>query len=146
MKLVSRSFPEGGTIPARYTCDGGETSPELSWSEVPDGTESYALIVDDPDAPRGTFVHWVLFNIGGNRAGLEEGRLPAECVQGANDAGTSTYAGPCPPRGRPHSYHFKLYALDTRLGLKRGAARREVESAMRGHVLDSTEIVGLYGR
>ncbi len=107
---------------------------------------AYALIADDPDAPGGTFVHWVVFNIGGNRRMLEEGRLPDECVQGVNDFGNSIYAGPCPPRGKPHSYHFKLYALSARLALRRGSSKADVERAMHGHVLAMAEAVGRYGR
>lgn len=146
MRISCKSFQEGGTVPVRHTCDGTDISPELIWTEPPDGTQTFALVVDDPDAPGGTFVHWVIFNIGGNRGGLEEGRLPGECVQGVNDFGNTTYSGPCPPKGAPHSYHFKLYALDNRLSLKRGATKSDLEKAMKGHIVQEAEIVGYYGR
>lgn len=146
MRLTSKSFSEGGIIPAKYTCDGADVSPELSWSELPEGTQSLALIVDDPDAPGRTFVHWVIFNIGSNRSMLGEGGTYTECVEGVNDMGNNSYSGPCPPTGRPHSYHFKLYALDTRLSLKRGSTKREVEKAAKGHIIGTAELVAKYGR
>lgn len=146
MKISSRSFTFGGVIPSRHTCDGVDVSPEISWSEAPDQTHSFALMVDDPDAPGGTFVHWVVFNIAANRGGLEEGRPPPECLQGVNDFGTSAYSGPCPPRGKPHRYKFRLFALDSRLNLPRGSTMSVVEKAMKGHILASAETMGTYGR
>ncbi len=145
-RLLSSSFAERSRIPSRHTCDGLDISPEIHWTDVPEGTASFALIVDDPDAPGSTFVHWVVFNIGGNRRFIEEGRLPAECIQGTNDFGNSSYSGPCPPRGAPHSYHFKLYALTSNLSLRRGCSKHDVEKAMKTHVVGSAELIGQYGR
>ncbi len=146
MEISSKSFTHGSRIPSRHTCDGLDVSPELQWTEPLDNALTFALVADDPDAPGGTFVHWVVYNIGGNRRVLEEGRLPEECLQGVNDFGNLAYSGPCPPRGKPHSYHFKLYALSTKLNLKKGPTRVDVEKAMQGHVIESTELVGQYGR
>ncbi len=146
MRIASTAFTEGGFIPLRHTCDGADVSPALSWADVPDGTVAFSLLVVDPDAPGGTFVHWVVFNIGGNRRGMEEGRTPPECQLGTNDFGRATYSGPCPPRGNPHSYHFTLYAMDARVAARKGCTMGELERAMKGHTLDEAHIIGLYGR
>lgn len=145
--LTTSAFTEGGTIPAKFTCEGANVSPELSWSDAPASTRSYVLIVDDPDAPVGTFTHWVLFDIPADRASLAEGTGTVG-VTGKNDFGRAGYGGPCPPRGHgPHRYYFTLYALDSAtLKLKSGAGRREVETALRGHILAQAQYLGLYER
>src|SRR5499425_1950470 len=128
MKISSASFPAGETIPKKFTCDGPDASPKLDWTEPPAKTQSFALIVDDPDAPVGTWVHWVLFNLPASARSLGQNvpnkeELPYGSRQGRNDVGTTGYGGPCPPAGTPHRYFFKLYALDAKLGLKAGATK-----------------------
>ncbi|WP_319416597.1 YbhB/YbcL family Raf kinase inhibitor-like protein [Marispirochaeta aestuarii] len=150
MKIESPVFRDGESIPAKYTCDGSDVSPPLSWSGVPGGVRSFSLICDDPDAPMGTWVHWVLYNLPGETAALPED-LPAKGVldggglQGKNDFGRIGYGGPCPPAGR-HRYFFKLYALDTLLSLKQGADKKELLKAMEGHIRGECRIVGHYAR
>src|SRR6266540_1402431 len=124
--LTSTAFTDGAAIPVKYTCDGADVSPPLAWSGAPAGTKSFALICDDPDAPRGTWVHWVLFNLPAQEKELAEGtptsaRLPNSARQGKNDFGNIGYGGPAPPKGKPHRYFFKLYALDQTLDLPEGA-------------------------
>ena len=142
--LVSSAFLAGASIPVEFTCDGRNQPPPLSWSGAPEGTRTFALIVDDPDAPSGTFVHWVLFNIPGTATAPPQGAGSA--VQGRNDFGKTGYGGPCPPPGKPHRYFFKLHALDGPLALKAGATKADVERAMQGHVLATAELVGSYLR
>lgn len=149
MEIKSMAFQEGETIPAQYTCDGQDISPALNWSGVPEGTQSFALIVDDPDAPGATFTHWVIFNIPGDALGLEEAiptdsQLPNGALQGKNGFGTVGYRGPCPPSGSPHHYHFVVYALDTTLDLSAGASKAQVIDAMQGHILAQAELIGIY--
>ena len=151
LQLSSSAFEEGGTIPQKYTCDGLDASPPLAWSNIPEGTASLALIADDPDAPIGTWVHWILFDIPADRRELPEGVLKAERVEGIGTHGNSSwrrpgYGGPCPPAGKPHSYFFKLYALDATLNLEPGATKQNLEEAMQGHVLAQGELIGIYGR
>ena len=148
--VKSTAFEEGGTVPKKYTCDGTDVSPELMWSGIPAGTQALALIADDPDAPVGTWTHWISWNIPPGH-GLAEAAAKTETLsdgtrQGKNDFKRIGYGGPCPPPGKPHRYFFKLYALDSKLDLKPGAARRELESAMQGHVLAQTQLMGKYGR
>lgn len=148
--IKSAAFAEGATIAKKYTCDGADVSPALEWSGAPAGTKSLALIADDPDAPVGTWTHWIAWNIPADHS-LSEGlqkqeSLPDGTRQGKNDFRRIGYGGPCPPPGKPHRYFFKLYALDTKLDLKPGASRSELESAMKGHVLGHTEVMGNYGR
>jgi Raf kinase inhibitor-like YbhB/YbcL family protein len=152
MRLTSPSFGDGGEMPRRYTCEGDEISPALAWSELPAGTRSLALIVDDPDAPdpaapRMTWVHWVLYNIPPSAAGLPEGvsaaALPPGTRAGVNDFKHTGYGGPCPPIGR-HRYFFKLYALDAVLPDLRTPTKAKLEQAMEGHILDSAQVVGTY--
>lgn len=152
MELYSPAFAQGGEIPMKYTCEGRDVSPPLSWKGVPEGAESLALIVDDPDAPdpanpRMTWVHWVVYNIPPDAEGLPEdagsGRLPPGAEDGINDWNRTGYGGPCPPIGR-HRYFFKLYALDTRLSFPGPPTKRDLEAAMKGHVLDRAELVGTY--
>lgn len=147
--LEAHGFPGGGAIPRIFTCDGANRSPALSWSGQPDGTRSFALIVDDPDAPGGVWNHWLLWNIPRAWSGLDEGSAPKPPVRaGANDFGKSKYGGPCPPRGHgPHRYFFRLFAVDVEdLGLSAGASRVELDKALASHVLDSAEYMGRYER
>ena len=148
--IKTTAFPNAGTIPKRYTCDGPDLSPELSWAGAPPGTQSFALIADDPDAPVGTWTHWIIWDIPPGK-GLPEGVAKSETLkdgtrQGKNDFKRIGYGGPCPPPGKPHRYFFKLYALDTKLEVKAGASRKELESAMKAHVLSQAELMGRYGR
>ncbi len=150
MELKSSAFTAGGMIPKKYTCDGPDVSPSLSWSDVPAGAKSLALIADDPDAPMGTWVHWVAWNIPPNARGLEEGvpkqdSLPNGMKQGTTDFRSIGYGGPCPPSGT-HRYFFKLYALDTSLNLPPGATKKDLEKAMQGHLLQQVELMGKYAR
>jgi Raf kinase inhibitor-like YbhB/YbcL family protein len=150
---LSSMFVDGGTIPAVHTCDGADTSPPLTWSELPTGTQSLALIVDDPDAPdpaapKRTWVHWVLYNVPPSAGRLPEGasrQLPPGARQGRNDWGNAAYGGPCPPIGR-HRYFFKLYALDAALPDLGQPTKAELEHAMQGHVLAQAQLIGCYAR
>ena len=150
IRVTSIVFQEGGTIPLKYTCDGEDISPPLAWSSAPEGTKSFALISDDPDAPMGTWVHWVIFNIPANATELHE-RIPPEGVlhngakQGMNDFRRIGYGGPCPPGGK-HRYFFKLYALDTEIDILVGASKHELLRAMEGHILAEGELMGTYIR
>ena len=153
ISISTDAFQSGGTIPSRYTCDGEDVSPALTWSGVPEGTKSIALIMDDPDAPGRTFVHWVLYNIPANTRKLPEAVPKAQTLNDGSRHGRNDfmkdrigYRGPCPPPGKPHRYYFRIYALDTELDLPPGASRAEVEKAMKGHVLGSGELMGKYGR
>ena len=149
--ISSDAFGPDEAIPTRFTCDGQDTSPALAWGKVPDGTQSLALIVDDPDAPRGVFTHWVLYDLAAEAQGLPEGVAKAERpdsggIQGSNDFGNIGYGGPCPPPGSPHRYRFVLYALDGVLGLEPGASKQQVLSAMEGRILGEARLVGTYER
>lgn len=151
LEVESSAFAAGETIPVRYTCDGDDISPPLSWSEPPPGAESLVLIVDDPDAPAGTWTHWVLFNVPATARSLAEGVPPDATVEGVGVHGNSSwrrpgYGGPCPPRGAAHRYLFKLYALDTALDLRPGASQVDVEQALEGHILAQGQLMGKYGR
>jgi len=150
IKVVSSAFQEGGMIPADYTCDGKDISPPLSWSGVPEQAVTLALICDDPDAPLGTWVHWVLYNLPASVRELPAGVPPDErlangALQGRNDFRRLGYGGPCPPGGT-HRYYFKLYALDKALDLKPGATKKELLKAMEGHVLAEGQLMGRYKR
>ncbi len=145
VELTSSAFADGTAIPRRHTCDGDDLSPPLAWSASPEGTRSLALVVDDPDAPGGTFTHWLAWGIDPGTGGLAEGE-PAP-REGRNNFGATGYRGPCPPRGHgPHRYFFRLHALDAELDLVPGAGRRELERALEGRVLARAELVGTYGR
>jgi Raf kinase inhibitor-like YbhB/YbcL family protein len=151
IQLTSSAFTEGASIPAKYTCDGQDSSPPLKWSDLPQGARSLALVADDPDAPAGTWVHWVIYNIPSTVTELPEGLPTTETIsngaaQGANDFKRLGYGGPCPPRGNPHRYFFKLYALDTELSLKPGATKKELLRAMEGHILAQGQLLGTYKR
>jgi hypothetical protein len=150
-ELKSSVFENNETIPVTYTCDAQNVSPPLSWEELPERTQSLALICEDPDAPQGTFCHWIIFNIPPNFDGLPENLMPGEQlqwggIQGQNDLGQNQYDGPCPPPGEPHHYHFRLWALDGELEIDWEATREEFLQALRGKILESTELVGLYRR
>ncbi len=147
LQLNSPNITPNGTIPAKYTCDGDNVSPALQWKDVPAGTKSLALIMDDPDAPRGTWDHWVLFNMPPSANELPEAAktLPSGTVQGTTSFGKAGYGGPCPP-DREHRYFFKLYALDQVLSLSSGAKKSEVEAAMKGHILGQAELMARYDR
>jgi Raf kinase inhibitor-like YbhB/YbcL family protein len=148
--ISSSAFAHESPIPVRYSCDGDNTSPPLAWSDPPQGTQSFALIHDDPDAPAGTWVHWVLFNIPGDSLSLE-GAIPAQetlgdgSLHGENSWGRRDYGGPCPPGGT-HRYFFKLYALDTLLELEAGADKEALLAAMEGHILAEAELMGTFAR
>ncbi|MFC1847615.1 YbhB/YbcL family Raf kinase inhibitor-like protein [Chloroflexota bacterium] len=151
MKITSPVFQEGEAIPVRYSCDGENISPELNWSGAPEETLSFALITDDPDAPGGTFTHWIIFNVQPDNRGLPEA-VPGEsqpddgALQGENDFGNIGYDGPCPPRGARHHYHFTLYALDQNLDLPAGATKSQVLKAIQGHILAQAELVATFQR
>ena len=151
MELKSDAFKMNDDIPQKYTCDGDDISPPLAWSDLPDGTKSLALITDDPDAPMGTWVHWVIYNLQPDLSGLEENipktdRLQNGALQGVTDFRRVGYGGPCPPPGKPHRYYFKLYALDQILDLPPKATKDQLLKEIQNHVLANTEFVGLYGR
>jgi len=149
-ELTSSAFKQGESIPRKYTCDGDDVSPPLAWGDPPQGTQSFALINDDPDAPVGTWVHWVLYNLPAGARSLSE-RVPsdAELADGSRNGQNSWrrlgYGGPCPPGGT-HRYFFKLYALDTTLDLAPGANKKQLLQAMEGHVLGQAELMGVYSR
>jgi Raf kinase inhibitor-like YbhB/YbcL family protein len=150
--LTTKAFPNGGEIPRKYTCSGENVSPALDWTEVPRQARSLALIVDDPDAPAGTWTHWIMWNIPVQGASLPEAvsptqeSLPSGARQGKNDFGRIGYGGPCPPPGRPHRYFFRLYAVGALLNLKAGASRSELESALNPHILGRAEWMGMFKR
>ncbi len=149
--VMSAAFAMGAAIPHKYSGGGGNASPPLEWGTVPDGTKSIAVLCDDPDAPAGDWVHWVLFNLPPDARKLEEGipaspRLPDGAVQGLNDYNRNGYAGPWPPPGRPHRYHFKVYALDARLSLTEKARKADLLKAMQGHILAQGLLTGTFGR
>jgi Raf kinase inhibitor-like YbhB/YbcL family protein len=149
--ISSTAFKEGDRIPVKYTCDGQDISPPLSWGDPPQLTQAFAIIVDDPDAPGGVFTHWVLFNIPATVRQLGEGatsqeRLQNGALQGKNDFGRIGYGGPCPPRGPAHRYRFTLYAMDKPLDLKPSASKKHVLDAIKGHILAQGQLVGTYQR
>ena len=149
--LTSSAFQDGETIPKKYTCEGPDVSPPLHWSVPPAGTRSYVIIADDPDAPVGTWTHWVIYDLPLDLRGLPEG-VPAKervldgALQGLNDFKRVGYGGPCPPPGKPHRYDFRLYALDTALTLKPRATKAQVLDACKGHILAEAQLMGRFGR
>ena len=150
IKITSSVFEDNGLIPAKYTCDGADISPPLRWEGVPEGTRSIALICDDPDAPMGTWVHWVLFNLPAETKELAEnvptdGTLTNGAKQGITDFGRTGYGGPCPPGGT-HRYFFKIYALDTEIDLTPSATKNDLLKAIEGHILGQGQLVGKYKR
>lgn len=150
MNIESTAFVHNGKIPAKYTCDGENVSPPLTWSSAPENMKSFALIMDDPDVPKniradGLWVHWTLWNIAPKIRNIEENSVPQGAVQGITTSGRSGYGGPCPP-DRQHRYFFKLYALDVILSFPSSATKNELEQAMQNHILAQAEIVGVYER
>ncbi len=145
------SFTEGGRIPVQFTCHGSDISPELIWGDTPAGTKSLALICDDPDAPMGTWVHWVIYNIPAAYKGLKQNirqtpELPDGMLQGRNDFNRIGYGGPAPPPGNNHRYFFRLYALDTLFTAEPGISKQKLHSLMHNHILDKTEYYGTFSR
>jgi len=145
MKLTSTAFQENGLIPRDYTCDGKDMNPPLTIGDVPAGAKSLAMIVDDPDAPVGTWVHWVIWNIDPGAKTIAQNSVPAGAVQGVNDFRTNRYGGPCPPSGA-HRYFFKLYALDTTLKIGPKSTKTDLEKAMSGHIIGQGQLMGTYKR
>lgn len=145
MIVSSSAFTEGQEIPVKYTCDGENLSVPLAWSGIPQGTQTLALISDDPDAPGRVYVHWVLYDLPADLSGLEEGVADIG-TPGENSSGNLSYNGPCPPTGPAHRYFFKLYALDTALNLQAGASKEQVQEAMQGHILAEGQLMGTYQR
>lgn len=154
MEIVSPDFDDGGRIPDRFTCSGDDRSPALMLADVPDDTRSFAIVVDDPDAPRGTFVHWLIWNVPADRTEIPEGVALGDeavdglggAVQGMNGFGEIGYRGPCPPAGGPHHYRFHAYALETVLDIDPGSDRETLENALDGHVIEEAVTTGLFGR
>jgi Raf kinase inhibitor-like YbhB/YbcL family protein len=149
--IKSTAFPNGGEIPRKYTCSGENVSPALAWSGAPSNARSLALIADDPDAPGGTWTHWVIWNIPAHAGSLAEAVPPNPSLdngasQGRNDFGRTGYGGPCPPPGRPHRYFFRAYALDAALDVKPGAGRTDLESAIKSHIVAQAEWMGMFKR
>lgn len=148
-QITTTAFRDGGSIPKKFTCDGPDVSPALSWTDPPSGTRSLAIIADDPDAPGGIWVHWVLYDLPPETRQLPEGvakdpQLPNGAQQGRNDFGKIGYNGPCPPRGATHRYFFKLYALNARTGLRTGATKAELERAIKGHIVAQAQLIGKF--
>ncbi|UCE97149.1 MAG: YbhB/YbcL family Raf kinase inhibitor-like protein [Dehalococcoidia bacterium] len=151
LSISSPTFNDGEKIPAKFTCDGQDISPQLDWSGIPKGTESLTLIVEDPDAPGGIFTHWMIFNISPDNKGLSEAtpampKLPDGSLQVDNDFGRMGYGGPCPPPGKPHRYHFTLYALDRKLDLAIGSSRNQVLNGIKNQILAKGRLTGIYQR
>jgi Raf kinase inhibitor-like YbhB/YbcL family protein len=144
LTIESSAFKNGQPIPKIYTCDGDDLSPPLQFGNIPEGTKSLAIIMDDPDAPNGTFDHWIAWNISSNTKELQEGAVLT--FQGINSFKKQIYGGPCPPKGKPHRYFFKFYALDTMLNMPKGSSKSMLEEAIKGHILDQAELMGTYGR
>ena len=146
LEVKSDAFTQGDRIPAKFTGDGEDVSPPLSWADPPPNTDAFALVCEDPDAPSGTFIHWTAWNIDPGAREMPEGARAAGIREGRNGFGDTGYGGPKPPPGKPHRYVFHVYALDGRLDLPAGASRSELDRAMRGHVLAEGAVIGLYGR
>lgn len=151
IKVSSTAFKNGGFLPVQYTCDGNNISPPLNFSSIPEDTQSLALILEDPDAPGGTFTHWIIYNLPGNTTNLTE-NIPTDdtlengAEQGVNDFGQIGYGSPCPPPGLPHRYIFKLYALNVKLDLSLGATKKQLLGVMKGHILQEGKLIGHYKR
>lgn len=145
MQITSPAFGHNQNIPPQYTCDGADISPPLAIAGVPDTTKSLALIIDDPDAPRGDWVHWLAWNIDPKTTEIKANSVPANATQGTTDFDRTSWGGPCPPSGT-HHYHFKLYALDITLDLPSSARKKSLEQAIEGHILETAELIGLYQR
>ena len=147
MRLNSPDISPGDPIPARFSCEGDDISPQLDWSDVPDRAQEVALICEDPDAPGGTFIHWAIHGLPPGSPGLERGRVPAGAVEGVNDYGRAGYGGPCPPRGHGvHRYFFLLFALESSIDLAGGYTAGDLREAMEGRILEETSLMGTYKR
>ncbi len=151
IELRTTSFTPGGFIPKRFTREAADVSPALTWTDPPQGTQSFAIIEDDPDAPSGTFVHWLVYDLPPNYRSLGEAisgsdQIPGGGRQGTNDFSRTGYSGPCPPPGKPHRYFIRLYALDAKLNLRPAVTRNDLDSAMQGHILDKAELMGRFRR
>jgi Raf kinase inhibitor-like YbhB/YbcL family protein len=147
IRVTSEAFADGEAIPVRYTCDGDDLSPPLAWTGVPDEARGLALLVEDPDAPDGTFVHWTLFDVPADSPGLEAGEVPTSAREGENSFGDHGYGGPCPPDGdQPHRYVFVVYALDGTLGVDAGASPADVRAAIGRHAIARGELIGRFAR
>ena len=151
IELKTTSFTPGGFIPKRFTCQAADVSPALAWTDPPLGTQSFAIIEDDPDAPSGTFVHWVVYDLPATYRRLPEAlsgndQMAGGGRQGTNDFSRTGYSGPCPPPGRPHRYFIRLYALDAILNLRPAATRKELDAAIQGHILAQAELMGRFAR
>ena len=149
--IETSAFKDGATIPKKFTCDGEDISPPLSWNGAPEGTQSFALICDDPDAPMGTWVHWVLWGLPPDTMGLLEDVPTDSALAGGSKQGLNSwphvgYGGPCPPPGKPHRYYFKLYALDAMLALPLETNKAQLMEAMKDHILAEAQVMGTYGR
>ena len=148
--ITSNAFLEGETIPKKFTCDGEDISPQLSWSGIPDGAKELVLVCEDPDAPSSNWIHWVLYGLSPDKSGLAENVAKKETAagakQGKNDFGKIGYGGPCPPRGPAHRYFFRLYAIDVNLSLKPGATKKELTKGIDGHIVAHGELMGKYAR
>lgn len=142
---IKSVFGEGEKIPERYTCDGDEVNPPLEFSGIPENCKSLVLILDDPDSPSKTWVHWILWNLDPKTAKIPENCVPNECIQGINDFGKVGYGGPCPREGT-HNYRFRVYALDSELNLREGSTVRELENALDDHIIDSAVLTGVYSQ
>jgi len=150
-RIESAAFKEGAFIPARFTCQGENVSPPLAWVDPPSGARSFALMVEDPDAPAGTWTHWVVYNLPAQARAMEvntpkQGELPNGGLQGMSSFGSVGYGGPCPPPGKPHRYFFRLYALDTELNLQPGATKADMLAALKGHILGEAQLMGRFKR
>ena len=145
MKIISSAFEQGQSVLPQYTCDGENVNPPLSISDVPENAQSLVLISDDPDAPAGVWVHWIVWNIDPKTTEIAENSIPSGAVEGTTSFGKTEYGGPCPPSGE-HRYFFRLYALDTKLDLDSSADKAKIEAAMQGHILEQAELMGLYSR
>ena len=145
IKITSSAFAEGGMIPKNYTCDGADVNPPLAIEGAPDTAKDLVLIVDDPDAPRGTWNHWLVWNIDPKTKEIKENSVPSNAVQGTTDFGTAKYGGPCPPSGT-HRYYFKIFVLDKTLDLRSAAKRADLDKAMQGHVMAEGSLMGRYSR
>jgi len=145
MKLTSSAFANEEKISVIYTCDGQKIHPPFSISGIPDGTKSLAMIVDDPDAPAGTFTHWIIWNIDPTAVDITAGQVPQRSIEGINSAGSTGYVPPCPPSGS-HRYFFTLFAVDTTIGLDGKSKKADLENAMKGHIIEQTNLIGTFGR
>lgn len=146
MDISSSAFQNNETIAQKYTCDGENVNPSLAFSNIPEEAKSLVLILDDPDAPAGVWNHWIVWNISPTVGKIEENSAPEGAIQGKNDFDKNEYGGPCPPPGKPHRYRFKVFALDRELSLSENSSQKDVEEAIKDHILAQAELVGIYGR